>query len=223
MIVKSRALVRQLLSDCDHHSEGEGHGDGDLGGTSKESGRDNRAPSDNSSCSTANDNSNNGSTSTANNNNDVSRRFATTPRLVDASTGVVSGGPDWLASMIIRTKATAHQREQHSAKVRGYDAANSKHKLSAFKHPLKAPLVLSPRDGKTPICRYHNYHREGCKWYIHNHGNTKCNANKNKNNSNNTNGSAPSCPFDHDHCHACLQLGHVAKDCPGIHTQQSCY
>ena len=56
------------------------------------------------------------------------------------------------------------------------------------KHPLRAPLVLSPQDHKTPICRYHNYHKDGCK-----------NAD---------------CPLDHSYCHACQQLGHIARNCP---------
>jgi SAM-dependent methyltransferase len=57
------------------------------------------------------------------------------------------------------------------------------------KHPLRAPLVVSPKDGKTPICRYHNYHKQGC-----------CKGDR--------------CELDHEHCHACQQLGHIAKDCP---------
>ena len=57
-----------------------------------------------------------------------------------------------------------------------------------FSHPLKAPLALSPVDDATPICRFHNYHPEGCK-------------------------KAESCDFDHDHCHFCLKKGHVARNC----------
>ena len=56
------------------------------------------------------------------------------------------------------------------------------------KHPLKAPKVLSPKDNKTPICRYYNYHENGCQH-------------------------SP-CEFDHEHCHACLKPGHVARNCP---------
>ena len=68
-------------------------------------------------------------------------------------------------------------------------AANSMQKLP--KHPLKAPMRLSPKDRKTPICRFHNYHGQGCS--------------RNRDNS---------CPYDHTHCHFCLQTGHVARDCP---------
>ena len=57
-----------------------------------------------------------------------------------------------------------------------------------FSHPKKAPLSLSPLDQKTPICRYHNYHKNGC---------SKGNE----------------CDLDHAHCHYCLEPGHKAKDC----------
>lgn len=59
------------------------------------------------------------------------------------------------------------------------------------KHPLRAPLVISPKDKITPICRFRNYHKNGC-------------YNEN-------------CPFDHEFCHACLQAGHIALEC--IHFQ----
>jgi hypothetical protein len=58
-------------------------------------------------------------------------------------------------------------------------------------HPLQAPMVLSPTKHTIPICRYHNYHEQGCK---------KADAGE--------------CPFDHDHCHTCQQQGHTAKECP---------
>jgi SAM-dependent methyltransferase len=56
-------------------------------------------------------------------------------------------------------------------------------------HPLKAPLRYVT-DREKPICRYHNYHKDGCSKF-------------------------PSgrCTLDHDHCHLCLQPGHVAKQC----------
>lgn len=56
-----------------------------------------------------------------------------------------------------------------------------------FSHPKKAPLSLSPKDGKTPICRYYNYHKNGCL---------------------NTN-----CTNDHTYCHWCLKPGHIARNC----------
>jgi SAM-dependent methyltransferase len=63
------------------------------------------------------------------------------------------------------------------------------------RHPQKAPIRYCPvapnsnDKTKTPICRYHNYHKNGCH---------KTNE---------------SCPFDHVHCHFCLQPGHKALDC----------
>lgn len=67
-------------------------------------------------------------------------------------------------------------------------------KPPTFSHPLQAPLVLSPEDDTTPICRFHNYHKEGCK--KHQNGND--------------------CELDHEHCHFCKKKGHVANECPGI-------
>jgi SAM-dependent methyltransferase len=56
-------------------------------------------------------------------------------------------------------------------------------------HPLKAPLRSV--DKEKPICRYHNYHKDGCQRY--------------------KNGR---CTFDHEHCHLCLEKGHIALRCP---------
>lgn len=55
-------------------------------------------------------------------------------------------------------------------------------------HPLQAPKAYSPTDPSRPICRYHNYHKKGCR-------------------------KESACPFDHAHCHMCLEPGHIAKDC----------
>jgi hypothetical protein len=57
------------------------------------------------------------------------------------------------------------------------------------RHPLQAPKMLSPVDNKTPICRYHNYFKDGC-------------------------GRGDICPYDHEHCHLCLKTGHIATQCP---------
>lgn len=56
-------------------------------------------------------------------------------------------------------------------------------------HPFKAPISLSPDDSITPICRYHNYHKDGCK-----KGDQEC-------------------EFDHLHCHWCKGKGHIALEC----------
>lgn len=66
------------------------------------------------------------------------------------------------------------------------------------KHPLKAPMRLSPADGKTPICRFHNYHAKGCARFK----------------------GDKSCPYDHTFCHWCLESGHVARDCPAAKALQ---
>ena len=57
------------------------------------------------------------------------------------------------------------------------------------KHPLQAAKILSPADGRTPICRYYNYYPAGCA-------------------------KGDNCPFDHEFCHSCLVKGHVARRCP---------
>jgi SAM-dependent methyltransferase len=89
---------------------------------------------------------------------------------VDASTGIIQNGQAWFQS---------HRQ-----------------KRALPKHPLKAPLVMSPKDPQSPICRYHNYHKKGC--------------------------AKADCPLDHDHCHACLQFGgHVALDCPTLSSSSS--
>lgn len=59
-------------------------------------------------------------------------------------------------------------------------------------HPLQAERRCVPST-ETPICRYHNYHPEGCK--KHKFG---------------------ECDFDHVFCHFCLEKGHVARLCKKI-------
>mmetsp|Transcript_113453 Transcript_113453/g.327626 ORF Transcript_113453/g.327626 Transcript_113453/m.327626 type:complete len:341 (-) Transcript_113453:87-1109(-) len=81
--------------------------------------------------------------------------------LIDDATGLVKGGDDWF--------------RQH------------RQKLALPKHPLQAALMMSPQCPDIPICRYHNYHKDGC--------------------------TRDNCDLDHDHCHACQQKGHVAKGC----------
>jgi SAM-dependent methyltransferase len=56
-------------------------------------------------------------------------------------------------------------------------------------HPLQAGLVRNANG--VPICRYHNYHVQGCRKGL-------------------------ACPYNHSHCHACLLHGHVARLCPAI-------
>jgi len=62
------------------------------------------------------------------------------------------------------------------------------HRVHFPRHPMQAPLVYSPANSTQPICRYHNYHSNGC-----------------------SKGSA--CPFDHEHCHNCSRPQHTAREC----------
>ena len=86
---------------------------------------------------------------------------------INITTGVIENGSEWL-----------------DAKLR---QAN---RPRLPKHPLQAPLVYSPINGTQPICRYHNYHPQGCI----RHRDSQC------------------C-YDHEHCHLCLQPGHTALNC----------
>jgi hypothetical protein len=96
--------------------------------------------------------------------------------IVDSETGYVSSGDTWF-DYEYEQIVLEEQKKRDDEKLRP---------STLFKHPLKAPLKLSP-DKSIPICRYHNYHREGCKF-------------------------SP-CQFDHEYCHACLRKGHVAREC----------
>ncbi|KAG7364064.1 methyltransferase family protein [Nitzschia inconspicua] len=104
------------------------------------------------------------------------------------TTGLVRDGNEWFDTILkkLRQEETFHHDNQRI-------------RPRQFKHPAKAPLAYSPIDGTTPICRYHNYHRNGCK----------------KQHSCDT-----PCMFDHDHCHACRQQGHIALDCT---ERSNCY
>ena len=106
---------------------------------------------------------------------------------LDASTGVIHGGTEWFEATHKRLLLEKRNRFEQR-----------------FKHPLKAPKVMSPLDGITPICRYHNYHKDGCK--LHNDRGTI----------------GTTCVLDHEYCHSCLQKGHVARNCPNRDTN-SCY
>ena len=94
------------------------------------------------------------------------------------STGVINNAQQWLMN---------------------YLQTNNLHNVSSkrppsYSHPLQAPLVVSPIDDTTPICRFHNYAGNGCKRY-----------NKEEN----------ACPLDHEYCHWCRRKGHLARNCPG--------
>lgn len=95
---------------------------------------------------------------------------------LDPSNGVMAGADDWFHD---RIASLAHSTTAPSVVSRRRQSL----------HPLRAPLVMSPLDGTNPICRYHNYHPEGCKRR------------------------SEDCLLDHEHCHVCRQAGHTAKEC----------
>ena len=82
------------------------------------------------------------------------------------------------------------------------------------KHALKAPLRLSPVDQTTPICRYHNYHRKGCRRWLQQQGKVRSDSTTAFGVDSKMKVNEEKCPFDHEHCHWCLNKGHVALDCP---------
>lgn len=100
-----------------------------------------------------------------------------TKQLHANSNGLIENGQSWLMTYLQRNNLSNR----------------SAAKPPSFSHPLQAPLVPSPRDCKTPICRFHNYHVDGCK--RHKNGNE--------------------CELDHEYCHWCKQKGHVARECLG--------
>mmetsp|Transcript_23698 Transcript_23698/g.68180 ORF Transcript_23698/g.68180 Transcript_23698/m.68180 type:complete len:456 (+) Transcript_23698:38-1405(+) len=111
---------------------------------------------------------------------------------IDDKDGTIHYGQDWF-SMLADSVVDDKDGSQDDGSSKGGDGGTTrggKNGPAKFSHPLKAPLALSPVDDATPICRFHNYHPEGCK-------------------------KGESCDFDHEHCHYCLKKGHVARDCGG--------
>ena len=104
--------------------------------------------------------------------------------------GVVENGQEWLTLLHSSYKADT------SLLTASAENTSSGQLPPKYSHPLKAPLVLSPKDDQTPICRFHNYGKHGCKRINNNNEDEKC-------------------PFDHEHCHWCRNVGHVALSCSG--------
>ena len=94
--------------------------------------------------------------------------------------GIIQNGTDWFHAKL------SFFRSESATSQAGPEPAQR------FSHPKKAPLSLSPEDGKTPICRYYNYHKNGCQ-----HAN---------------------CPFDHKYCHWCQERGHIGRYCTNTQT-----
>lgn len=94
--------------------------------------------------------------------------------------GIISNAQKWFSSLLL------------SSEKANVDRVEPRKSVPAYSHPMKAPLVLSPTDNVTPICRFHNYHPDGCQRYR---------------------SGSHACPYDHEHCHWCGKTGHVALNC----------
>jgi hypothetical protein len=105
--------------------------------------------------------------------------------------GIISNGQSWFNSLV---SSPAFDKDKGNL--------SRQQLLSKYVHPKKAPLVLSP-NGSIPICRYHNYHLDGCKKF-----------NKSKSATAGAEDGNLQCKYDHDHCHLCRKHGHFALSCP---------
>jgi hypothetical protein len=109
-----------------------------------------------------------------------------TVRPVVLANGVIENAEEWFSSLIPSSAedddATCSSLEKRSRIL--------EQSAPKYSHPMKAPLVLSPKDNSTAICRWHNYDPVGCKRFV-----------------------SSRCPYDHDHCHWCREVGHVALTC----------
>ena len=114
--------------------------------------------------------------------------------LSSSDTGVPIACPGgWWASMRKRVH-TARDSGGRIDKAAGVD--------TRLRPPMWYPrrsIEVTSADGAcrhqvVDICRYHNYdQKRGC-----------------------SKGRSSSCPFDHTHCHFCLEVGHVAFQCPAF-------
>eukprot|EP00752_Nemacystus_decipiens_P001951 g1878.t1 len=102
--------------------------------------------------------------------------------------GRIVEGDSWFRDLLARSTAAAAPSPRSESLEERCGESSDKHRTPKHFHPNRAPLRLSPKDGVTPICRYHNYHREGCK-------------------------KGERCPYEHAVCHWCLRPGHVALVC----------
>jgi len=100
--------------------------------------------------------------------------------------GMVDHAQDWFSTLILSYADAIKDVQCNAAKKASTQSAPK------YPHAMKAPLVMSPKDNVTPICRFHNYHPDGCKRH---------------------NGSSEKCPYDHEYCHWCQDAGHIASNC----------
>lgn len=103
--------------------------------------------------------------------------------------GVIQHAQEWLSSLVLSFANDSDDRKGSSSDDQPTMPVQT---VPKYSHPVQAPLALSPKDNVTPICRFHNYHPDGCKRI--NHDSKKC-------------------PYDHEYCHWCKQFGHVAMNC----------
>ena len=103
--------------------------------------------------------------------------------------GVIQHAQEWLSSLVL---SFANDSDDGKGSSSDDQPTMPVQTVPKYSHPVQAPLALSPKDNVTPICRFHNYHPDGCKRI--NHDSKKC-------------------PYDHEHCHWCKQFGHVAMNC----------
>jgi len=96
--------------------------------------------------------------------------------------GVATGDDVRGASVIVEGGEEEYHRQEVAAATRDANG-NACEKRSAppkYRHPLRAPMTILPSSKESgeevPICRYHNYHDEGCR-------------------------KGAECPFDHTVCH----------------------
>lgn len=113
---------------------------------------------------------------------------AKTLRLNVTEHGVIEHAQHWFSSLAF---SFSNKCDDEKCSKSEQQSIASTQKAPKYSHPVKAPMALSPKDNVTPICRFHNYHPDGCK---------------------RRNGGRD-CPYDHEHCHWCGQIGHVALNC----------
>ena len=121
-------------------------------------------------------------------NNDRSIPFVT-------EEGTVTNGQNWFNSL---SASPSFAEDDEGNKI-----LTKQQLLSRYSHPKKVPLVLSPKG--EPICRYHNYHPDGCTKF-----------NKSKSTSTSSQDDGLQCHYDHEHCHWCQAAGHIAVNCPNL-------
>ena len=115
------------------------------------------------------------------------------PSVSVSDEGGIINGQNWFSSLTV-SPSSVSDGEAHKSLSR-------QQLLARYSHPKKVPLVLSPRG--TPICRYHNYHPEGCTKFK-------------KSNSKSADDDDLQCQYDHEHCHWCQDSGHIALNCPSL-------